>query len=506
MNFLGLFFLLVIHFVTGRGIVELFKTDLAPLRKICVSFIIGVGVASFIPFFMELFHLEITAISLSIIFITLALASAVPLIPKLKNFKFSDLGKIKAPELYEFPFIVIFLLLIALSIWRCYYNPPFAWDMLSGPEVMADVAVKEKHIINSLFSVDLQFTNNYLKPPYVTSLQLIYKLFVQQFGQLWLSVLFVSFITLIFSLLREKLHPVIMYFVMLLFFAMPETYAYSYIILFDYSNMIFFFLGCFFLNRYFEHLKTNDFAFSLLAFCFATYVRSETLVLLVMMLPIIVFRLWKLQTPWLRIGIRSALFVIAPYVVYFLLMNIYVSKYIPIHFDVSSQVNKNLGDVSVFTKRFSDMVSELVFGEYGVMYFGYFNYTFVIVFILDIVLFRKYTSEAITAVYSVFIVFIGLAFLGYLLPLVDLNHTTKRGMFKMFPLMLLYFRNSGVLGWLSTLINNWEAGKLSDDAGEKPPYKPRLAKNTPPLPQKATTGAVKQVPIPQKGTKRKSSR
>jgi hypothetical protein len=39
----------------------------------------------------------------------------------------------------------------------------------------------------------------------------------------------------------------------------------------------------------------------------------------------------------------------------------------------------------------------------------------------------------------------------------DIDHTTKRGFFKMFPLMLLYMTSSTSLLWLSEKIKNWEA-------------------------------------------------
>ena len=458
MNFAGLLFLLLVHFFTGRGLVELFRIELKPVPKFCISMISGVAIASIIPFLMELLHLPFTGPSVATGLIIPPVVLFILLFRRIKSWKYERI-KVKLPEIYELPFLVVVIGLVALSIWRCYYNPPYAWDMLSGPEAMADIAITEKHMINSLFTVDLQYTNNYLKPPYVTSLQIIYKLFVQQFGQLWLSVLFVSFILFLFSMLRERLHPVIMYIVMILFFASPEMFSHTYTILYDYSNAIFFFMGFYFLNRYFGNLKKPDFAFAVFSFTVATYIRMETLVLLVLIMPLLAYRLTKLKTPFKSLMFKSSVFLLAPAFTYFVFMNVYIKYYIPIHYNVGHELNTHLGDISVLFNRYYDITTKLLFGETAETFFGMQIYLFVAVIFIDLLFFRKKSTEGLTAIYGIFIVFFGLGLLGYLLPLVDLMHTTKRGLFKIFPLILLYYYSSGFLARVSALITGWETGK-----------------------------------------------
>jgi hypothetical protein len=46
--------------------------------------------------------------------------------------------------------------------------------------------------------------------------------------------------------------------------------------------------------------------------------------------------------------------------------------------------------------------------------------------------------------------------IGFLFPLYDLDHSTKRGLLKIFPLMLLYMANSGFLVSISEDIKKWE--------------------------------------------------
>ncbi len=461
MNFIGLLFLLVTQLITGRGLMQLCKVQIRPLLMFCFSMISGVAIFSFLPFFIELLHLPITMTSVATAIGITTVAFMLPLFAIIKNFKLPSFNDIKLPTLYELPFWVILGLLMALSIWRCYYYPPNARDMLSGPEVLADFALKEKHIINSVFTVDLQSTNNYLKPPYIISLQIIYKLFVQPFGQTWLSILFVNFIIILYTLLKEKLHPLIIGFLMLYFFAMPEVFGYTYLMLFDYSNMIFLFGGFYFLSRYFEEMEVSNFRFAVFLFAIATYIRTETLIIEGMVLPLIFFYQYKDKLGAAKSWIRMGLFIIVPFIVYFLCMNIYIKHFIPVKYDVSNDINKNLGDVSFFLNRLYDIVDKLIFADH-LPYYGYFPHLFFIIIAVDIIFFRKFNKEAITMLYGILVVYIGLAFIGYLLPLADLLHTTKRGMFKLLPLILIYYRSSPSLVKLSGIITNWENGRQEE--------------------------------------------
>lgn len=490
MNFPGLLFLLITQYFTGRGLIQLCKTQMRPLLLFCFSMISGVAIFSFLPFFIELLHIPITTGSVSISIGIVTLLFMIPLFGIIKSFKmptFKDL--FGGLQLYEAPFLIIFVLLMALSLWRAWYYPPNARDMLSGPEVMADFALKEKHIINSLFHIDLQSTNNYLKPPFITSLQIIYKMFVQPFGQTWLSILFVNFIIIVYTLLKEKLHPVILCIMLLYFFGMPEVFGYSYLMLFDYSNMVFFFGGFYFINKYFENKEMGNFAFSVFMFTIATYVRTETLILVGMVLPLIMFHQYKDKMPAAKSVIRLAVFVFIPFIVYFLCMNVYVKHFIPIKYDVSNDINKNLGDVSFFFNRVTDMSTKLIFSDTaGMYYYGYYPWVFMFIIVIDIIMVatgsKKFTTEGRTFLYGIVMVYIGLAFIGYVLPLADLLHTTKRGLFKLFPLILIYYRNSPFLLMITNSVNKWEYN-IQDE-------KPKMPRPTQPRPNPVAPPAAKK--------------
>lgn len=456
MNFTGLLFLILTQYISGRGFVRFFKLDLKPVPSFCLANITGVMLFSFIPFILQLCYIPITFKTLLIFICTLTLLLSIGQIVDL----LSRPIKFKLPawpfRFYELPFIAVLSLMCFTSVWRCFYLLTNARDTLSGPEVIAEYAVREKTMLNSVFTINLETTNNHLKPPFITCLQIIYKLFVQPIGQLWLSVLFLSFIIWLYHLLKEKLHPIVGGVLMLLFMAMPELFGHTSLVLFDYSNMILFFAGFYFLAIWLEKKSWNYFAFATALFGFATYIRTDTLLLIALIVPLLVYNFYKMKVPVIKGGLWIALFIAVPAIFYFVWINIYLKYYMPVHFTMDEQLNHHLGDISGFFIRLRDMTSALIFNELHIRLFGYFMIIFVMVLCIDIAFFRKFNKEAVVALYGIALVYFGLAFMGYLIPLVDILNTTKRGLFKMLPLMLLYMRNSGFLTMISQAVNNWE--------------------------------------------------
>ena len=77
-------------------------------------------------------------------------------------------------------------------------------------------------------------------------------------------------------------------------------------------------------------------------------------------------------------------------------------------------------------------------------------------FVLELIVLRRFSKEACNWLYAIAVIFVGLGLLGYLLPLFNVVETTKRGLFKILPLMLLYMANNQLLIRLSVWISRWE--------------------------------------------------
>ena len=71
------------------------------------------------------------------------------------------------------------------------------------------------------------------------------------------------------------------------------------------------------------------------------------------------------------------------------------------------------------------------------------------------------------ALFGIAVVYFGMALMGYLLPLFDVLNTTKRGLFKVLPLIILYYANSGIITKISDYLKNRE-NRIKEPAADKP--------------------------------------
>jgi hypothetical protein len=102
------------------------------------------------------------------------------------------------------------------------------------------------------------------------------------------------------------------------------------------------------------------------------------------------------------------------------------------------------------------MTGELLLAGNALAHYGYFVFVFVIIACADTFRKNSWNKLSLNWLCAVFVIYIGIPFIGYLFPLYDLDHSTKRGLLKIFPLMLLYMANSGFLISISEDIKKWE--------------------------------------------------
>lgn len=468
MNFAGLIFLLFAHYFTGRGIIKLFKVELSPAALFSFSFIVGVCIHSFVPCIMDLIHVPLTATNIYIWLTGTTLLASVPLFLRIRDTKWT---KPTLPQLYEIPFIAVFLFLAFQSVWRCFYFPPTPRDVLTGVELIADCAVREHTMINSAFSVDVRLNgaaNNIFKSPFITSLQLIYKLLVHPFGQEWLSVIFLSFTFWFYTLIRSMVHPLLAGMLVLILFAVPDLFAYTYIILYDYSNMVFFFCGYWFVMRFLDNQRRNDLLFASFLFGLATYIRSETLVLSGMVMLLIAWYQFRAKIAWKQIGIQSAIFLAGPIIFNIILSKVFIAHLVPYKFELGGLLNQNMSDISLFFSKMQELATVLIFSEKGKAVYADFYYFFFTVLIADLVFVRKLSKQAALALWGVFIVYTALAFLSYAVPSHTVINSAKRGLFKLLPLMVYYMASSGILQKLSAYLTEREERAMQKKTSPAP--------------------------------------
>lgn len=463
MNFWGLLFLIITQFLSGRGLLAILNIKLKLVPAIVVSILTGLMLVSLIPMAIQLFYIPITATNIIISISVLALVLS--LLP-IKRYDFSIFKRqniqLPRPALYELLFVLLLTALMIPSLWRSYYYPPNARDVLSGPEALAKYAIEEQKLNNSVFTVNLlESTPNLQKPPFVTDLQIVYKLLVHPFGQLWLPIIVVCFLVWLYVLLREKLHPLLAGMALLLFISIPEVYGYTYIILWDYANMVYFFAGFYFLYQYITGSPFNWFLASCIMFGFATFIRLETLIFIGMLLPMPVYYMWKQKVKILRIVFNCFLFLAIPYLFYFVWTKIFVPYYFPPELAIKESMN--FSPAMSYFEWFSQINSTLIFGGINIALYGLYIYAFILIVVLDLIIFRTITKEGRYFLYGIAVIYFGMPVLTYLTDWFNIT-TAKRGLFKMFPLMLLYMSHSGLMTRISQAIMAFEYPVISPKA------------------------------------------
>jgi hypothetical protein len=487
MNFTGLFFLLLTQFLTGKGIIRLFKIQLQPIATLCFSMLIGVFMVSFVPCVIQLAHIPITAPN---VYIGISVMTALFSVPLLLNIKNTKMPAMEWPQLYEVPFILVLLTLAVISCWRCFYFPVTPRDMLTGPELLAEFAVREKTMLSSVFTIDLRLeqpgANNVFKSPFITCLQIVYKLLVHPFGQEWLSVVFLSFTLWFYTILRKCIHPMLAGLVLMILYCCPDLFAYTYIILYDYSNMVFFFAGFYFLSEYLDTDRMPELLFASFLLGIATYVRNETLVIVgATILPLLAIYFFRKKTPIKKAGIAMGLVIALP-VFFSFFCSFLVKKFVPFTLNLSPLLNHNLFDLSFFFERITDMFSKLMWAKKAEAVYANFFIIFFGLLVVDVVWPRKYNRQAQMALWGFFVVYIGLAVVGFLVPSTSIENTMKRGLFKLLPFMAWYMANSGIMQRISDFLKARE-------------LKATMPKETKPKPATVTAAKPNAVPKSVKG-------
>ncbi|HEU4470402.1 MAG TPA: glycosyltransferase family 39 protein, partial [Flavisolibacter sp.] len=345
---------------TGIGFLGLLRTRIRPAFLLPLALLLGLGLSSLLPFLLQLLFIPLTATA---VFLSQLLSSTGLLIAGRRGLSILKDGLKKSSfrvRLYEIPFLLVITGLFLVSAWRCFYYPPTPRDLTSGAEVIAEYAVREKTMINSLFTVNLESTNNQFKPPFITSLQVLYKYAGFPFGQVWLISMVACFLIFLYHALCEKMHRVLAGLLLVFFMAIPEMYAYTFMALFDYPNAVYFFLSVFFLIRFYQTGERKDILLAGVLMGLATYIRSETLILACLIAPAL---LWHHVKNW-HSGRRllfSGLFWILPSVMAYLLsVTVYINLYLPAQYNVEGLVNKNLLNLKPLFDRFSAINSSLI--------------------------------------------------------------------------------------------------------------------------------------------------
>jgi hypothetical protein len=443
-----------VQWLTGFGFLTLIKLRVKPALFLPLCILLGLAIFSLVPFLLELCFIQISAWRVFLLIGVICLLLNCRIKTGVQLLREMLAGVPFRIRLYEIPFLLITAFIIFVSVWRCFYYPPTPADANSGPEVIAEYTLRENTMINSVF--DVEPSGNTLKPPFIACLQIIYKYAGFPFGQIWLSSVFICFIIILYHLLARKLHRVLAGVLILFFLAIPEMYAYTFMVLFDYSNAVFFFLSVYFLIYYFEKGGGNHLLLSGLLLGIATYIRPETLVLSGWLAVAVMWHCVKEKKDWVSM-IKETMVFAAPTVVFYIAsVIVYINLYIPVNYSIANQVNPHIGNLPLLLGRFWETNKTLIFSTWGIDAYGYFFFLFMALFLAELLVARKFNRAARNYLYAILSVYITFPVLSHALPGLSIENSVKRAFFKLFPLMLLYAGNNSLLQKLSAWLTQWE--------------------------------------------------
>ena len=113
MTIVYLLLLLALHYLTGSGLLQLFKLELTSAKRIAVSFLTGIVIASFVPFLLQLAFIPITFSSVCTSIIAVCSIMNIARINELKKENLKALSRNILPHfrIYEWPFMILFTIM-----------------------------------------------------------------------------------------------------------------------------------------------------------------------------------------------------------------------------------------------------------------------------------------------------------------------------------------------------------------------------------------------------------
>ncbi len=440
MSFIYLILLIIAEIIIGMGILSASGIKMRGWGFILLALITGIGTASLILFTLEILHIPLTVVS---VFLSIGILTILAGFISRNTIKTLNLDVPKI-SLYEWPWLTFLCIMCAYSIYRGVNFPSFPRDALAGPEPIAEYALREHKFINSVFELDFSLNNNPFKSLYLSSLQLIDKLLGFTYGKIWILILSYSFVFFIYILLRQYIHPILSGVITASFLIAPEVLGFTFMILYDVSNMIFFFLSIYFLREYMNSNNKGSLAYSAFLMAIATYIRPETMIICALIVAYVTLNtLFKKKD--IKTSIAPVILFLSSALAYLFTSYLYLNYYLPVTYDVGSTINDNLLDLTPLFMRMKDMLLISIYSKNGIGSYGYFFFIATILLMAELIVYREMTKDGKFWLAMFLLTFIGIAIIGYLFPLANLLHTTKRALLKAMPILAMYMANNKLL-------------------------------------------------------------
>jgi hypothetical protein len=434
-------FIFLLQFLIGFGVIDRFEIISRLPQKIALSVILGFFISTVSIFVLELFHISLTVpgIMMAVGATALGVNFNLPrLFRSLHQLIKSNQCDVK---IYELIFLFGIGYLLFFSVWRTYAIPVTPYDSIVGIDLVAREAVKEGHIVSSIFyRPDFRpfLSTQPYYAPFTMLMQVIYQSAGLPFGQMWLGILTISFFVFAYNKLCERMHPVLAGFFVMLLITSPELYAYTFLLQTDFSNAVFFAIAIIFTIDFLESKRMQHLYLGALFMAAACWSRTETIILVLPVGAIIGMRSntgfsWKYLLHGLGYISFCGFFTALWNVIFF-------KFYFPVVPKMAEQINwKGLYSAT----KSSEILNGMNACFFSTEYWGYFIYIFLAVWLANLLLARN--MRAMMPLAWIVIFYFCFFIMLHHFTLMNIEYTFRRAIMKFLLLMCLMIGDLHIL-------------------------------------------------------------
>ena len=448
--------MLGIQFVAGFATLGALRIDMQRSMAVPVSLLVGTFLHSLAFFGCELLHIPLSTQSM------LLSAVLVAVIPHIwwKNVTTFYGRLLSKPTwtltLYDVVTLGVIGYVTFIAVWASWYWPVTPFDAMAGIDLVAKQTVEEGTIVNRVFtdpSIVGHLSNQPFYAPFSMLLQVMYRLIGFAYGQVWVSIIAISLGWIVWTALRQLVHPFIADLLFVLYVLTPEMLGYTYIVQTDLINAAYYASAAIFLFQAIEKKQQPYVWLSMILLCGACWSRSESILLVgIGLIGSIAFIAknwsWRFALTYIATAGLGCL------VVFGLWHVLFFNAYLPVHPSPAEQI------IGFDTQRFVHVVLSSCTAV--VLDTALWAATFVVFGVVVVVnLFVKRSVSPVLLLMWIGTTFLGLWIVGTVFSAAIVEQTIRRGIFKVIPLIFVYVAGTELLQRASHRLTQWEAGRPS---------------------------------------------
>ncbi len=448
--------MLGLQFVAGLATLGALRLEMQRSMSVPVALLVGTFLHSLVFFGCELLHIPMSTQSM------LFSAVVVAAVPHIwwKNVT-TFYGRLLAKPtwtltLYDVVTLGVIGYVTFIAVWASWYWPVTPFDAMAGIDFVAKQTVEEGTIVNRVFtdpSLAGHLSNQPFYAPFSMLLQVMYRLIGFAYGQVWVSIIAISLGWIVWTALRQLIHPFIADLLFVLYVLTPEMLGYTYIVQTDLINAAYYASAAIFLWQAIEKKQQPYLWLAMNLLCGACWSRSESILLVGFgLIGTITFIAKKWS--WRFALTYCAIAGVGCLVVFGLWHLLFFYHYLPVHPTTSEQI---IGfDVQRFVhvvwSTLTTVIADTALWAATFVLFG-------VAFVVNLLMNRS-VSPVLLLIW-IGATFLGLWIVGTVFSAAIVEQTIRRGIFKVIPLIFVYVAGTELLQRASRRLTQWEAGRPS---------------------------------------------